>query len=85
MQASEVFLLHLSVQVPHYFSLYSTPSKISAICNAITMGGIRLPRALFALHLVTPSHVKLMSASIPIIARIRNRMIDGSGMCRSSD
>jgi hypothetical protein len=48
-------------------------------------GGIRLSRAFSALHLVTPSHVKLMSASIPIIARMRNRVIDGSGTYRNSE
>ena len=38
------------------------------------------------LHLVTPSHVRAhASASIPIIARMRNRVIDGSGTYRNSE
>jgi hypothetical protein len=57
----------------------------AARSSVAAYSGIRLPRALSALHLVTPSHVKLMSASIPTTARMRNRIIDGSGMCRSSD
>jgi hypothetical protein len=45
MQASEVFLLRLSVQVPDYFGPHSTFSNISTIWSAIDTYAVLAPAA----------------------------------------